>query len=407
MSQTQTEERRSALDDFAAKAGMSQGELVPVERPSLPAQYDIPHGALDIRKPRDEARVRAKLREWAAMAGDAWFYRWPVRNKRKGTTEWVEGPSIKCANALVMAYGNCRVYPTRVIDEGSYWTISCVFIDFETGAETGRDFRQRKSAATMGDDRERLLDISFQIGESKALRNVIVNALEPYADFAVSEAKHALVDKIGKDLAGWKRQITERVSSRIDIARVEAIIGRKAKAWLAPDIARVIAMMSAVADGMATLDETFPPLREEERPIDKFASPSGATSAIAAEGSEDEGAGGGYPRSPAPVHSASAGPSTMTAGDEGAGATPSPPASDAPAPPLATRQEAIDKVLRAATDRDVDLDDRLANLDTLQPVWEERMPDEPAFVRELFKRATKVARGEVKGADARRYLEAL
>jgi hypothetical protein len=374
MSQTRTEERKSALDDFAAKAGMSQGELVPAPTPSMPATYDIPHGALDIRKPRNEAQVRAKLKQWAAMAGDSWFYRWQVKDRKKGTTSWVEGCSIKGANAVLMAYGNARAYPARVLDTGQHWIITAVFVDWESGTEMGRDFRQRKNAVTMGDDRDRQEDMAFQTGQSKAIRNIIVNCLEPYTDYAVEEAKNALVDKIGKNLDRWRDDLVERVSARVELARVEAVVGRKARQWLAPDVARIIAMMSAVADGWATLDETFPPLREEERAVDKFA------------------------------QSTSVNPSTMNAEAEGAGADDvSPPAHAAPAP--ASRQEAIDKVLRAATDRDVEQDDRLANLDGLQAIWEERMPDDPGFVRELFKRATMVAKGEIKAADVRRFLD--
>ncbi|TIQ36371.1 MAG: hypothetical protein E5X49_32765 [Mesorhizobium sp.] len=49
-----------------------------------------------------------------------------------------------------------------------------------------------------------------------------------------------------------------------------SVIGRPAKDWLAPDIAKVIAMMTAVADGMATLDETFPPLKVEDAEVEEI-----------------------------------------------------------------------------------------------------------------------------------------
>jgi hypothetical protein len=42
------------------------------------------------------------------------------------------------------------------------------------------------------------------------------------------------------------------------IARVEAQVGRAVKDWLAADVARVIAELQAVKDGMATIDETWP-----------------------------------------------------------------------------------------------------------------------------------------------------
>jgi hypothetical protein len=61
------------------------------------------------------------------------------------------------------------------------------------------------------------------------------------------------------------------------------VIGRPAKDWLAPDIARVLAMMRAIADGMASADDSFPPLAAlavGEPPakdkLDEFAKPSDA-----------------------------------------------------------------------------------------------------------------------------------
>ena len=44
----------------------------------------------------------------------------------------------------------------------------------------------------------------------------------------------------------------------VDIKRVEATAGRPLGEWLAPDVARVIAEVRAVDDGMASADETWP-----------------------------------------------------------------------------------------------------------------------------------------------------
>ena len=67
--------------------------------------------------------------------------------------------------------------------------------------------------------------------------------------------------------------------------RVERILGRAAKDWLAPDIARVIAMGKAISDGMATLEETFPPIPAAavEKPTTASTSPGAASSAPAGE----------------------------------------------------------------------------------------------------------------------------
>jgi hypothetical protein len=128
-----------------------------------------------------------------------------------------------------------------------------------------RPFQQRKGQRTFteksADDADRSRDIAFQIGVSKAIRNVVVNALQTFADFALDEARGALVGKIGRDLERWRGVTLKRLEERgVELKRVEAVMGRVASEWLAPDIAQVIAMMKSVLDGMATIDETFPPL---------------------------------------------------------------------------------------------------------------------------------------------------
>jgi hypothetical protein len=116
-------------------------------------------------------------------------------------------------------------------------------------------------------DADRQLDQTYQIGQSKAIRNCIVNSLQIYADYAFEHARNSLVDKIGKDLDAYRKRVTEGVA-RIPVAlnRVERVIGRAAKDWLAPDIAQAIAMMKSIADGMATVDEVFPPIEHVQAP---------------------------------------------------------------------------------------------------------------------------------------------
>lgn len=96
------EERRSALDEFAAS---TRQELVPAADllPMSTGSMDVVHGAQPVAVKRDEHAVLSKLRVLAAAAGEDWYYRFPVKNKAKGTTDFIEGPSIKCANDLSLS----------------------------------------------------------------------------------------------------------------------------------------------------------------------------------------------------------------------------------------------------------------------------------------------------------------
>jgi hypothetical protein len=258
-------DRRSALDDFAS-APAREVVAAPSVQPMV-SPGDRVFGAQQVAVYRDEARIFQKLAALGAAAGDDWFYRFPVKKKIKNeetgkdewVKDWIEGSSIKLANDVARIYGNCEV-DTRVYDQGASWLIYARFTDFETGYALTRPFQQNKGASRMGSDNDRKLDIAFQIGVSKAIRNVVVNALQTYSDFAFDAARNSLVERIGKNLAGYRDRTIQGIGNLgVELSRVELAIGRAAKDWLAPDIAKVIAMMKAIADGMATIDETFPP----------------------------------------------------------------------------------------------------------------------------------------------------
>lgn len=127
-----------------------------------------------------------------------------------------------------------------------------------------------------GNDRQ--LDIAFQIGVSKAIRNVVVNALQTYADFAFDAAYDSLVSKVGTDIEKWRVKTVEGIARMpCDLHRVERVIGKAAKDWLAPDIARVIAMMKAIADGMASIDDSFPVDEAKKETTEPPSATQGAT----------------------------------------------------------------------------------------------------------------------------------
>lgn len=219
-------------------------------------------GAQPVAVFRDEQKILQKLSALAAAAGSDWFYRFPVRSK-DGSLDYIEGASIKLANDVARIFGN-NVNEVREIDVGDAWIFYARFTDIETGFSMERAYRQRKSQGSIkSKDPERSLDIAYQIGQSKAIRNCIVNSLQIYADYAFDKARNSLVDKIGKDLATWRTRTVEGLKKMpVDVARVERVIGRASKDWLAPNVAQVVAMMKAIADGMASIEETFPPIEE-------------------------------------------------------------------------------------------------------------------------------------------------
>jgi hypothetical protein len=374
-----TDDRRAALDQFAATESDSQQQLVPIVPAGAAPQV---FGAQNVAVRRDERQVLNKIRALAAAASGEWFYRFPVKNKRKGTTDYIEGPSIKMANDLARLYGNCDV-DCRAIDLGSHIQFNARFIDLETGFSLTRPYQQRKGASRMGSDADRQADIDFAIGASKAIRNVIVNALQTYADYALEEAKNALVEKIGGNVNTYRERVIARAAERqIPLNRIEAVVGRAARDWLAPDIARVMAMMRAIGDGMATIDESFPPLTQEETKqqpaLDQFASPEH----------------GGEPQPNSAAEQAAPEP------------PPPPPRSDAATQPD-LRLEAAEKLIAMVSHKDKEPQELLEELDVLTPMLRDRLTDHQDWVTIALQTAKQVAEGLTKPAEALAYLKGL
>lgn len=253
--QTETKPRESLLDAFSRviEDNGSRNEVA-VSAP-LPVERIV--GAQKVAVYRDDKKVLERIRLFAASAGQDWYYRFPVK-KRGGGQEFIEGPSIKLANTIARVYGNCEV-DTRVQDLGDSWLFYARFTDFETGFTMTRPFQQRKGQRGMKTEFDRALDIAFQIGASKAIRNVIVNSLQSVADYAFEEARNALVERVGKNLEGYRQKTLQRLAEmKITLPRAERVIARPAKDWTAPDVSMVIAMIQSIQDGMATIDDTFP-----------------------------------------------------------------------------------------------------------------------------------------------------
>lgn len=245
--------------------GESKGQLIemPASTMIAPTSSAVFAEPVIVAQPMQRSQRRVipeflqRMKVMAQMAGEDYRYSFPVKSK-DGGRKTIEGGTIKMANDLVREYGNCMV-DVRVIEQGDSHVFYARFVDYETGFCLTRPFRQRKGQKTMKTDEGRQEDIVFQIGASKAIRNVVLNALGTFADFAYEEARNSLVEKIGKDLNGWRGKIATGCQQRnYDLKRIEQSVGKPVGEWLAVDISRVVAELKSVADGMATFDDLYP-----------------------------------------------------------------------------------------------------------------------------------------------------
>lgn len=214
--------------------------------------------------PRDLKAFIQRIKMLAAVGGENYYYSFPVRSKNKDTGKWeeappIEGPTIQLAQDLAREYGNCAV-DTKVFDIGDRWVIYARFTDYERGFTQVRPYLQRKAQESIGGkDKGRQQDAAFQIGVSKAIRNVIVKSLDSFADMMFEAARSGLVATVEAKLPLYKERVARRLTELgVPLSRIEPLIGRPLKDWSAHETTRVVVELKSISEGMASPDELWP-----------------------------------------------------------------------------------------------------------------------------------------------------
>ena len=208
---------------------------------------------------RNVPAIIQECRDIAAQKGDAVFYRWEVKTK-SGGKEIIEGCSIVGAMLAASTYGNCKVGAQIASETATHWVFQAVFIDAEKGFTIERTFQQRKGQNIGGKmDADRGMDIVYQIGQSKAIRNVVVAALGHITDEIVDAAKQGLIQRISKAPDKAKAWLVGQFQM-LDwpLAHVERVVTRKVADWTVPDMAKLMSQLSSVKDGFSNAADLWP-----------------------------------------------------------------------------------------------------------------------------------------------------
>jgi len=210
--------------------------------------------------PRVLNKVKENVVREAELTGGDFEYRWTVKGNQV-----IEGVSVDGAMILLRNFGNCDCDVQIIQDAPNFWILSARFVDYETGFSLRRAFRQRKGEKHGNFDEDRALDIAFQIGQSKAQRNVIIKSMPVWL---VSAAVDAARKGAEAGIADVPKSAAEAVAGfgklTVTQAQLEAKIGAPIATWGKRDIVFLRTVFKAIKDRETTVANEFPSLTAPE-----------------------------------------------------------------------------------------------------------------------------------------------
>ena len=222
--------------------------------------------AVGVQKERNIAKVIRYAEDCTQqMESKDVYYNWTVSNT-DGSKGIVEGPAVGLASVVQQAIGN-NISDVEIEQETeTHWYFKAYYIDLETGANTTRLFRQLKNKKMGKYDPERLQDMQFQIGQSKAHRNVICHANRWLVNHLMNAKKKTENDKVVKNLVKYKDAAIKTFGEKgINREQLEDLVGKSLALWTADDIVHLQGINNGIDTGEMTQQEIFGIVKPKDR----------------------------------------------------------------------------------------------------------------------------------------------
>jgi hypothetical protein len=247
----------------AAATGTQAPGLVAVHTDYVTAQH--------VQRPRELRAILKQAVDSGEINGSLFYYRWEVSSKtRDGKEErkFVCGPSVKLTNEAARIFGNCVLQQKPVQETARAWIFTSVFIDLETGCTWERQFRMDKQFPIYGKmDSFRKDDIRFQIGQSKASRNVVANALpmiiiEKMKKAALESVRKQIQFKVDKTYNGDIQRVVDELLKAfaefgVSLADIEHKLGIPRTVWEIDTLVMLYGDHRALESGEHTKDSLY------------------------------------------------------------------------------------------------------------------------------------------------------
>jgi len=243
--------------------------------------------AVRVAEPRQLKRVETMVLAEVEFDPEGMYYEWEVYDKRQGRMVPITGITIGAAMSIARNYGNCAV-DIHVDETATHYLFSPVFLDIETGFTFRRLFKQRKGQNLGGKmDAARAEDITFQIGQSKAIRNCVRGAVPAgIVSKILKRAKECVEKDIKKQMdgAGGREKIIddlllEYAKKGVKLEHLGEYTGITDPAkWSIDIIGKLKTALRAIEDTTVAVTDLFP--SAAKTPVEQGPKVSGDASAL-------------------------------------------------------------------------------------------------------------------------------
>jgi hypothetical protein len=226
--------------------------------------------AMQVMKPRNMKIVEESILRQAALLGEKAAYGWGARKGR------VEGISVRMAMIMFNTFGNMTIVAHPVQESAEAWTFTHYIVDLETGASAPRQWRESKRSKVDGNmDPERKDAIRFGRGQSKNIRNVILNRMPHWLTQKVLEesqkgARERLKKFIdAKGIAVAQSYAVDQLKRHgVTEAQILEKTGKaKVEGLDLEDLVMLSADINAIASGEEHASVLFPASEADKKPV--------------------------------------------------------------------------------------------------------------------------------------------
>jgi hypothetical protein len=214
---------------------------------------------------RNMDEVAERVVDDARRMAEDFYWEWEAKDEDRRTeqvrTKLLCGISIDGALSLMRAWRNCKCVPAIESETDERWRFMVSFIDYETNTTTSRLYVQTKRKPPAGFDPERWEARQFQNGQSRAIRTAIEKSMPTWlVKRGIEAAKEAAVDALSSEKR-LKREREEIVSRAKELGltstQLKSKTSKSVGAYSPEDVVTMRALLNAIEDGEATIEQMF------------------------------------------------------------------------------------------------------------------------------------------------------